>query len=81
LKLKTVGVHDSFFELGGHSILATQVISRVRKTFQINIPLRDLFTASTIAQLAEIIDTITWAVQGTSTSSNIPAEESEEVEI
>ena len=61
LKLDEVGIHDDFFELGGHSLLATQVVARVRKAFQFDIPLRSIFESPTIALLAERIDRATEA--------------------
>jgi amino acid adenylation domain-containing protein len=56
LGAKRVGVHDNFFELGGHSLMATQVISRTRSVFQIELPLQDLFDFPTVADLAGKID-------------------------
>ena len=43
LGVETVSVQDNFFEIGGHSLLATQVIARVARTLQIQLPLRSLF--------------------------------------
>ena len=58
LRLKQVNTHDNFFELGGHSLLATQMTSRVRDAFGLELPLKSVFEAPTIAQLAPILETL-----------------------
>ena len=53
LGVSRVGIHDNFFELRGDSLKMTQVVSRVRETFQIELPLNWLFAGPTVAQLSD----------------------------
>ncbi len=56
LSVERVGIEDNFFELGGHSLRGTQVASRVRELFQVDLPLRHLFRNPTVAELARIVE-------------------------
>jgi amino acid adenylation domain-containing protein/FkbH-like protein len=53
LGLERVGIRDDFFDLGGHSLLATQVVSRARRTLDLDLDLRDLLDLRTIERLGE----------------------------
>ncbi|HEY1298585.1 MAG TPA: amino acid adenylation domain-containing protein [Chloroflexota bacterium] len=55
LGLPVVGIQESFFELGGHSLSLIQVSNRIQTRLGVAIPLRDLFNAQSIEQMAEAI--------------------------
>jgi amino acid adenylation domain-containing protein len=56
LKQEQVGVTDNFIALGGHSLLAIRVLGKLSRKFGVRLPLRTLFDAPTIEQLAELVD-------------------------
>jgi len=80
LGVARVGIHDNFFELGGHSLLVTQLISRIRATFAVDLPVQELFTANTVARLAEAMQSyepepgqserVAWALKKVLSMSN-----------
>lgn len=55
LGIERVGIHDHFFEMGGHSLLLTQLGLRIRKAFRVSLPLRALFDAPTLHDMASAV--------------------------
>ena len=53
--LDEIGVKENFFDLGGHSLIATRLVSYIRKEFDVEIPLRAIFERPTIEGLARQI--------------------------
>lgn len=56
LKADSIGIKDNFFSLGGNSLLAIQLLSRIRKKFKLNIPVKVIFKFPHLDQMAEYID-------------------------
>jgi aryl carrier-like protein len=78
LKIESIGRHDNFFDLGGESLLVMRAVSRMRKTFDVDVQLRNLFERPTLAELAEVIDGMRWAADSRAASrSEGPREEIE----
>ncbi|MEN8215019.1 MAG: SDR family NAD(P)-dependent oxidoreductase [Pseudomonadota bacterium] len=69
LGMSPIGIYDNFFELGGNSLLATQLMSRIRKTFNIELSLRQLFESPTVAELVGPIETMIKMVHKTAVLS------------
>ena len=58
LHLERVGIRDNFFALGGDSLMATHVLLRLHEITHVEIEVSDIFEASTVAELAERIETL-----------------------
>ena len=59
LGMNDVGINDSFAQLGGHSLLAVRIVAELRKAFQIDLPVKALFDAPTVAELSRYVKALT----------------------
>lgn len=51
-----ISVRDDFFDLGGHSLIATRLVAKILKEFQVELSFKEVFEYTTIEQLAEVIE-------------------------
>ncbi|MFF7307729.1 amino acid adenylation domain-containing protein [Streptomyces sp. NPDC008137] len=74
LGVEQVGVHDDFFELGGNSLVATDLLSQIRKALAVDVPATRLFYENpTVAGLAELVETTPATVSAGVATGNEPA--------
>jgi amino acid adenylation domain-containing protein len=55
LQVRPVGTRDNFFDLGGDSLAGSRVISRIIREFHLELPVKALFLAPTVGELAAIV--------------------------
>ena len=79
LKIEQVGIYDNFFDLCGNSLLATRINSRLRQTFELDLPLRSIFEKPTIVAIAQYIQAIQITIQ--QPNPNIPSTGRKEIEL
>ncbi|HYO68706.1 MAG TPA: condensation domain-containing protein, partial [Archangium sp.] len=72
LGVEDFGIHDNFLELGGNSLMAAQMLTRLRESFPVQIPLSDLFEAPTVAGVSGRIEARLKEVEGTGTGVPMP---------
>ncbi|PRA33147.1 non-ribosomal peptide synthetase [Pseudomonas poae] len=58
LKVERIGLQDNFFDMGGHSLLATQVVVRVREQLDVELPIREVFSAEHLGALAQCVQAL-----------------------
>ncbi|MFH6996197.1 amino acid adenylation domain-containing protein, partial [Flavobacterium sp. FlaQc-48] len=55
LGVEQIGIHDNFFELGGHSLLAIRMISLIRKVFEVEISIQEVFEYQSILEISALL--------------------------
>ncbi len=73
LSASQIGVYDSFFALGGHSLLATRMHHAIQEEFHVDLPLKQLFEAVTIAELSALIEQMPTETDAASDNAGITA--------
>lgn len=73
LGVQRVGAHDDFFELGGQSLMAVRLFNKIRKRYQVDLPLSTLFEAPTPAQCAQVVASELGIDLGKVVASDAPA--------
>jgi amino acid adenylation domain-containing protein len=81
LGVEPIGIYDNFFELNGDSLLATQIISRLYKTFQIELPISSLLETPTVAAISEYIENNHSLIQKLQTHTSAALGDREEGEL
>lgn len=81
LGAERVGLDDNFFELGGHSLLAVRMLLRVRELLGVELPLRLLFEAPTLAEFARAVETALGESRGLRAEPITPAPPGAEPEV
>jgi amino acid adenylation domain-containing protein len=71
LKVADLGVTDNFFDLGGHSLLAGRAMARVARALGVSLPIKTIFEAPTVEQLARRVDDA-YATQTRKAALDIP---------
>jgi acyl transferase domain-containing protein/acyl carrier protein len=65
LGIRHVGIHDNFFALGGDSLLGVRVFARINRDLNLSLQLRSIFDFPTVADQAEMVQTINWCTHDT----------------